>query len=207
MTLGELPILDVWRALGGGRLRGRRGQGFWRRGDSFSVALDPAKNTWYDHRDGRGGGVLGLVETVHGCDRRTALGWLEGQGFIGPQTLTREQRSEHAQRRATAGTVALDIAHWRSAYAIELNARKLTAAKGANDEALGRAAALCNVIENSSPEAIVREFIRHRTNDPAEMARLVAKGRNDEQEARRVTAEVVLLLAQAVEREGFRYAS
>jgi hypothetical protein len=199
--------LDVWRALGGGPLRGKRGKAFWRGGDGYSIALDTAKGTWYDHRDGRGGGVLALIETALGCSRAHALRWLEGEGFIEPRTLTLEQRREHAQRRATSGTVALDIAHWRYAFTAELNASKLAAAKADCDEALGRAASLCNVLENGSPQDIVREFIRHRANNPADVARLIAAGMKREQEARRITAEVVLLLARVAEWEDFRNAS
>ena len=48
MTLREVPLLDVWHALGGGALRGRRGQASWRDGDGYSVAINVAKNAWYD---------------------------------------------------------------------------------------------------------------------------------------------------------------
>ena len=77
MRLAELEILDIWSALGGGALRGNRGKAFWRDGDGYSIALEPAKVTWFDFRDARGGGVLALVETALGCDRRSALQWLE----------------------------------------------------------------------------------------------------------------------------------
>jgi hypothetical protein len=84
MKLAEIGILDVWKAVGGGPLRGRRGRAFWRDGDGFSVALNLAKGTWFDFRDGRGGGSLALVETAHGCDRRTALRWLEANCGLDP---------------------------------------------------------------------------------------------------------------------------
>jgi hypothetical protein len=77
VTLASLDILDVWHALGGGSLRGKRGKGFWRAGDGYNVALDPAKRVWFDHRDGRGGGVLELVEVTLRYDRQSALQWLE----------------------------------------------------------------------------------------------------------------------------------
>jgi len=84
MKLAELDILEVWDAVGGGPLRGKRGQAFWRAGDSYSISLDPAKGTWFDFRDGRGGGSLALVETALGCDRRTALQWLEANCGLNP---------------------------------------------------------------------------------------------------------------------------
>ena len=100
MTLASICITDVWRALGGGPLRGKRGQAFWRDGDGYSVSLESAKNNWYDHRDGRGGGVLALVEIALGCDRRSALQWLEANCGLDPlQSLTvadrRDYRQEH----------------------------------------------------------------------------------------------------------------
>ncbi len=202
MRMAELNIVAVWQALGGGPLRGNRGQGFYRNGDGHNVALDPAKNAWYDYRDGRGGGVLALVETALGCDRRTALRWLECQGFIESRTLTHEQRREHAMRKSTASALTLDIECWRSALIVELNARKLVAAKADNDEALACAASLCNVLEDGSPKDIVCEFSRHRARNPEDVARLIAAGQNADQQARRITAQVVLLLTRSVEREG-----
>jgi hypothetical protein len=201
MKLAYIPLLKVWSALGGGELRGKRGKAFWRRGDGYSIALDAAKGTWFDHRDARGGGVLALVETALGCDRRTALQWLQGQGFIDPRTLTREQHREYARRRGTAGRVALDIARWREGFTVELNARKLAAAQAGDNEALALAASHCNVLENGSPEAIVREFIRHRAGNPADSARFVAMGERRDHEARRITAEAVLQLVRAAELE------
>lgn len=85
MKLDALDIMAVWRALGGEALRGKRGKAFWRDGDGYSIALDPAKGMWFDHRDARGGGALALVETALGCNRRTALGWLETNCGLDPK--------------------------------------------------------------------------------------------------------------------------
>lgn len=68
-------IRQVFAALGG-KLHGGRGQAFWRNGDGYSVALDPEKGVWFDHRDGVGGDVIALVETARGCDFREAVAWL-----------------------------------------------------------------------------------------------------------------------------------
>lgn len=84
MNLAELDILSVWNAAGGGPLRGKRGRAFWRNGDGWNVSLDRERGTWYDHRDARGGGSLALVETAFGCDRRTALEWLETNCGLDP---------------------------------------------------------------------------------------------------------------------------
>lgn len=83
-TLASVRIAEVWHALGGGPLRGKRGKAFWRGGDGHNVALDPAKGTWHDFRDGHGGGVLTLVETALGCNRKSALRWLEENCGLDP---------------------------------------------------------------------------------------------------------------------------
>jgi hypothetical protein len=84
VKLAELDVLAVWNAVGGGRLRGKRGQAFWRDGDGWNISLNLERGTWYDHRDARGGGSLALVETVLGCDRRSALQWLEANCGLEP---------------------------------------------------------------------------------------------------------------------------
>jgi hypothetical protein len=84
MNLAKLDILEVWNAAGGGPLRGKRGRAFWRNGDGWNISLDRERGTWYDHRDARGGGSLALVETALGCDRRTALQWLEANCGLEP---------------------------------------------------------------------------------------------------------------------------
>lgn len=84
MKLVALDLFAVWHRLGGGPLRGKRGQAFWRGGDGYSIVLDPAQGKWYDHRNGRGGGALALVEVALGCDRRAALRWLEANCGLDP---------------------------------------------------------------------------------------------------------------------------
>jgi hypothetical protein len=69
-------INEVWAALGGARLRGNRGQAFWRDGDGFNISLDFGKGVWYDFATHEGGDVFSLVETALGCDFRGALRWL-----------------------------------------------------------------------------------------------------------------------------------
>ncbi len=81
--LPQIPIVDVWRRLGGAepkRSGGEyRGRAFWRDGDALSVAIDPEKNCYYDFRDSSGGGVLALVELILGCGQREALEWLRDE--------------------------------------------------------------------------------------------------------------------------------
>jgi hypothetical protein len=170
------------------------------------VSIDTERGVFYDHVQNCGGGVMALVEIVLNCNRASALAWLESEGFIEPRRLTHEQRREHARRRDEATSAALDIAHWRIAFILELNTCKAAAAQTWNDVALGRAASLCNLLENGSPADVVREFIRQRMADPATVARFVALGQERDEEARRITTRVVHLLARAVGREDFNRA-
>jgi hypothetical protein len=96
--LGELDIVSVWSMLGGGPLHGKRGQAFWRKGDGYNIALDPAKGAWFDHRDGRGGGILALVETALGGSRSSALQWLkENCGLDARPSFSQERRANHVK--------------------------------------------------------------------------------------------------------------
>ena len=49
----SVRITDVWAALGGGPLRQRRGQAFWRDGDGYNVSLNDDKGCWHDFRYGK----------------------------------------------------------------------------------------------------------------------------------------------------------
>lgn len=69
-------IADVWAALGGGKLRGNRGQAWWRGGTGYSASLNPAKGLWHDFVSGDGGDIFALVQTVHQCSFREAVEWL-----------------------------------------------------------------------------------------------------------------------------------
>ncbi len=69
-------IRDVWAALGGGKLRGERGQAFWRKGDGYSVSLDANRGLWHDFVAGDGGDVVNLVRDVKQCSFIEAAEWL-----------------------------------------------------------------------------------------------------------------------------------
>ena len=77
MKLDVISIMNVWHALGGGELRGRRGKAFWRDGDGYNVLVDIAKISWRDFVTGTGGYPLNLVMIVLNCDQAAALRWLE----------------------------------------------------------------------------------------------------------------------------------
>ena len=81
--LGEAPVTrgDEWR--------------YRRRG---SLCVDISNGRWFDHEAGRGGGVLALVEHVHGCGRTEALEWLGLRGFIARGDQRRVNRTRTARR-------------------------------------------------------------------------------------------------------------
>ena len=119
-------ISDVWQALGGGPLRYGRGVAWWRGDDGPNVALDDARDVWFDHARGQGGGVLDLIQSVLGCNRREALQWLaDHQGVaLDDRPWTRSERQQYAQRRAKAQVVARGLAEWRRSVLRELRAER-----------------------------------------------------------------------------------
>ena len=114
--LDRASITDVWRALGGGELRHGRGRAWWRDGDSYSVSLNQDKNVFFDFVAGEGGGILDLVRTVNGCDRRDALRWLaddRGVSLDNDRPLTREEKRRYVQRRSHVESKARNLTKWR----------------------------------------------------------------------------------------------
>ena len=195
--LDSVRILEVWRALGGTELRRGRAPAFWRSGDNpQAIAVHAEKGCWYDYRDNVGGGVLRLVQHVRSCDQPEALRWLQYQGLIESCTLAPAQRRAHEQCRGVARTCAGEIGHWKSAYIQQLNRIKFEANESGNDPVMAIAAPLCHVLENGSRDDINREFLRHRDTDPAEVARLVAIGEDDEDYSQGLTGCLVLLMGQ-----------
>lgn len=79
--LDRLTLRQVWFALGGGALIRNRGRAFWRNGDGFNVRLT-AENTWYDHRDKVGGGMVDLVVHVRQVSKQDAWQFLAGLAGI-----------------------------------------------------------------------------------------------------------------------------
>jgi hypothetical protein len=70
------PIVEVWFALGGGKLHRGRGKAWWRGGAGDNVAIYPKTGTWHDFATAAGGDVVTLVRTVRGCSFRDAVRWL-----------------------------------------------------------------------------------------------------------------------------------
>jgi hypothetical protein len=101
----QANITQVWAALGGGKLRGNRGQAFWRDGDGYNVALYPQTGTWRDFVAGDGGDVVALVRTVRQCDFLAAAQWLAD--FTGMPALK-------------AGSNATSFSHYDTDWAADL---------------------------------------------------------------------------------------
>ncbi len=114
--LDRTSIMQTWQALGGGPLRHGRGVAFWRAGDGHNVSLDDAKGVFFDHAHGTGGGLLGLIQVVLGCDRQDALRWLAQHLNVeldGQRPLTAAEKRAYAIRRAGAERKARELVDWR----------------------------------------------------------------------------------------------
>ncbi|HKD06122.1 MAG TPA: hypothetical protein VKB79_09495 [Bryobacteraceae bacterium] len=86
-SLKQVPLSEVWTALGGGPLHHGRGRAFWRPSDGFSVSLNLDKGLWYDFVTGEGGDVFELIKRARGCGFRDAAEWLGD--FIGISVSTK----------------------------------------------------------------------------------------------------------------------
>ena len=97
-------------------MRHGRGAAWWRDGDGYSISLNQDKNVFFDFVAGAGGGVLMLIETVLGCDRRDALRWLAdhlGVALDSQQPLTPAEKRDYAIRRAAAELKARELTEQR----------------------------------------------------------------------------------------------
>ncbi len=130
MTVTEMidqaDITAVWTALGGAPLRHGRGKGFWRDGDGYNVKLDRDQCVWFDHRDGIGGGVIGLIRHVLDCQPKDAVVWLAGHEGVelDDEKLTVEERRAWAERQRWARAEGEKLAEWRDEHVAALKARR-----------------------------------------------------------------------------------
>ena len=182
------------------RQRGKRWRGRCpiHRGKHDSFSADPETGLWRCWSDcGRGGDIIAFEIALTGAAWRDAVAEIES--IIGRVLLerpaTHTERRIFAERRHTANDIAEDIKNWRDAAIHETNGHKLAAVQSGDDDSLARAASLCHLLENGSPADSIREFIRQRTKDPADVARLITAGRERDTEALRITDEVVRMLA------------
>ncbi len=108
MSLDAVPLLDVWRRLGGQEPRGNRAPAFWRKSRDLNISLDPDRGCWYDFVAGSGGGILALVMIALGVNHVAALEWLVREGFIEGREFTEEEKREFARGREAAEREAED---------------------------------------------------------------------------------------------------
>jgi hypothetical protein len=192
-------FLSLWRELGGGELRGRRGRAFWRGGDGLNVAVDIERGLWRDHVTGAGGNAVDLVRVALGVGVAEALRWLEEAGYRQPaRRMSAAELAEQRRRREDAKRHRLELADFRRALDCELDRLKLAAAEADDMAALEQAASLQYRLAQD-PEAVFEELMRA---DGRRVRWLIEEGRADREQAGKLTAVVVDLLAKAQEREG-----
>lgn len=118
MTAHELvartDIARVVIELGGPELVGGRMPAFWRVTDDPNVSVDQAKGLWFDHAAGVGGGVLDLIQSVRGCDRRSALQWLADVHGVSLDQNSRPAGPDSLARWRTAERLAVELSRRRS---------------------------------------------------------------------------------------------
>lgn len=202
MTLDSIDIVEAWRALGGGELRGKRGRAFWRNGDGYSISLNRERGAWYDFRDGCGGGILDLVMTARGCTRKEAFLWLETHcGLDVLRPLTRAERRRYARAEQKADTLARRLSDFHRGLVL-VTEEQLTV--------------LSDALADIDPPELLAELHRHtyiltiaaagdiantwrsmRAENNAAVDAMERVGRGDREHAEIVTWAIVDLLARS----------
>ncbi len=190
-------IDQIWRALGGGKLRGRRGRAFWRNGSGYNVALCAREGTWHDFATNEGGGKLKLVQTACGCSKHEAFKWLADMAGISlspPQTLTPEQKRSYVKERRIGAEVASLAGAWLESRCEELERLKVrcNGDSGQFDErALEAVASELWRLRQLSPRGVIADWETARQTSPGETRRLEAEGRVWEQRYQAVVQRIV----------------
>ena len=122
--LGAVNILDVWRALGGGEIRGGRGRAFWRDGNGFNVAINSERGVWHDFVPNEGGGVLKLIQIVRNCSKAEAYQFLADLTGVALVPNSPAQRRCYAAARQDAAALARLAGRWLQARRAELEEKK-----------------------------------------------------------------------------------
>jgi hypothetical protein len=214
MTASEVcslrPISEVFVELGGSPPRHGRARAFYRDGDNQqAVSFDDSKGCWYDHRDGKGGGVLDLVQRVRGGSRAEALRHLaELSGVtLEDRPTTAAERRGFAKRARDADVYTQRVMDWASGLLSETEgtvARETAEALSAGIDPtamLARLHQLAHRLRSGTAHDLVGEYGRALAADEAEVARLQAVGRDDREDAERVTWAVVDILARSQARD------
>lgn len=203
----SLRIAEVWEALGGSPLTIRNGRAraraWWRDGDGINISIDSAKNCWFDHARGSGGGVLDLATAVLG-DRRAALEWLSeqyGEGVYQPPSIDDRKHAEYARLWHAARVRQLERVH-DSTYRAMLAEQDDTAA-----DIWARASREVYVARHISEHEVIEQFTRALEADPRGVARLIDEERENERGAEEIAARIVACIAYSADREAARHAA
>ena len=115
----RVKISEVWNWLGGEPLKKGRAKAFWRQGNNDqSISLNDTKNVFFDHRDSKGGGVLGLIQAALGLNSKDAAKWLADQAGL-PLDDHQPGRSTKS-RYLAAKTEAIGFVEWRAKLLVAL---------------------------------------------------------------------------------------
>lgn len=129
-VIDRVRISDVAEALGIKLDRARRrGVASWREGCHFSVSFDDTKNVWHDFVSGEGGGVLDLVQRIHGCARKEALSWLADYAGVALEQRSQSERCDWARRMREARPEAEALVRWKQETLEALRAQRNRALK------------------------------------------------------------------------------
>ena len=195
-VIDACSIEEVWRALGGGKLRRGRGKAFWRNGDGFNVQLYPTRKGWQDFATNEGGRVLELIQTVQGCTRSEALRWLADFAGIPLTPSSPERRRRYAEASQRATEVAKLAGWWFEPRCEELE--KLKRLSNGDDgpfdeDALTAAAGELYRLHQLSlnPDALIAEFARASQLDPENTWRLIQAGRAYQEQEDEVFGRIV----------------
>jgi hypothetical protein len=182
----------------------------WRKSGSGYIARCPSHKDRTPSLSLRDRDGVTLVHCHAGCAQADVIAALRRRGLWPMRQprreWSREEKRRYAEQRRAARATKVDVEYWRDALIPELNARKLAAVDAGDFVALESAARLSNMLENGSAADIIRAFIRHRATDPQGAAALIAAGRQQHAETRRITWDIVFLLAAAAEPEGLPHA-
>ena len=201
MTLAMINIIDVWRVLGGAELSGKRGRAFWRGGGDYNVSLNVNKGVWFDHRDGKGGGVLKLVMVARDSSNADALTWLERNGFIEPRHLSPAERSRYRQVAARADALADRLADFAHGLKVLID-RKLRVLGALIEFGIEPPESMLGAHLQAWALrcASERDLAELWNNSPRERDTVERIGSADRRHAEKITAAIVELLAESQEK-------
>lgn len=199
--ISSVQISQVWRALGGGELRHGHGRAFWRGGDNpQAVSLNDDLGVWFDHVEGKGGGVLDLVQLVQGSRRGEALRWVADLAGIplDERQFTPLERHQYAQQQSEFQRDLCQARLFRrtalSVCEELLTELKATLFSTVNSESLTDLPAieqLAAALRRANDDEVVAEYRWWLANHATITSAMVAAGRDREEAERRALRRFV----------------